>query len=123
MAHQLEQPGRSLGVEQLGLHGDPARVGRGELVDGASRHASETYARLTLQRDGTSSPGRTVENDGDRRSVSGSELVESREAGPVMAGALRTASRDYEPAGVAISSPSSLVPATSLGDGPWHDSP
>ena len=33
--HQLEQPGRSLGVEQLGLHGDPARVGPGELVDGA----------------------------------------------------------------------------------------
>ena len=34
MAHQIEQPGRSLGVEQLGLHGDPARVGPGELMDG-----------------------------------------------------------------------------------------
>ena len=34
MAHHIEQPGRSLGVEQLRLHGDAARVGPGELVDG-----------------------------------------------------------------------------------------
>jgi hypothetical protein len=32
IVHQFEQPGRSLGVEQLGLHGDPARVGPGQPV-------------------------------------------------------------------------------------------
>ena len=28
VAHQVEQSGRALRVEQLGAHGDPARVGR-----------------------------------------------------------------------------------------------
>ena len=31
MSHQIEQPGRSLGVEQLGTDGDPARVLPGQL--------------------------------------------------------------------------------------------
>ena len=47
MSHEIEQPGRSLGVEQLRLHGDPARVGPGELVDG--RHASR-LGGATLER-------------------------------------------------------------------------
>ena len=42
MPHQIEQPGRSFGVEQLGLHGDPARVGPGELMDGG--HAARLGA-------------------------------------------------------------------------------
>ena len=43
VSHQFEQSGRSFGVEHLGLHGDPARVGPGQLVDGG--HAP----RLSLE--------------------------------------------------------------------------
>ena len=39
MPHQFEQPGGSLGVEQLRLHRDPARVGP-EVVNGG--HAGDT---------------------------------------------------------------------------------
>ena len=34
MPHEIEQPGRTLGAEQLCLHGDPSRVGAEELADG-----------------------------------------------------------------------------------------